>query len=161
LARTAASQYAAILVDRVLPDGDGIGLIVQLRAQAPNRDIPIIMISGDPEQGRSDVRSSRLNVLHWLGKPIAFGPLIGILKTATAVPPRQRPRILHVDDDHNVLGRVNHELSSMADVISADCAESALRMVAGERIDLVVLDVVLGQDSGLDLLPIFTTAPAG
>jgi PAS domain S-box-containing protein len=153
LARATATRYAAILVDRMLPDGDGVGLIVQLRAQVPNRNKPIIMISGDPEQGRSDVRSSRLNVLHWLSKPIAFEHLIGILKTATAMPPRQRPRILHVDDDYNVLGLVKHQLSSIADVISADCVESALRTVATERIDLVVLDIMLGQDSGLDLLP--------
>jgi PAS domain S-box-containing protein len=152
LARAGATQYAAILVDRALPDGDGIGLIVQLRAQASNRYIPIIMISGDPEQGRSDVRSSRLNVLHWLRKPIAFESLIDILRTATAEPPRRRPRILHIDDDYNVLGLVNHELGSIADVIPADCAESALRTVASEQIDLVVLDIMLGQDSGLDLL---------
>src|SRR5258705_177125 len=63
LARTDATHYAAILVDRMLPDGDGIGLIVRLRAQARTRDTPVIVISGDPEQGRSDVRSSRLHVL--------------------------------------------------------------------------------------------------
>ena len=153
IARASATEYGAILVDQTLPDGDGIGLIVQLRAQALNRARPIIMISGDPERGRSDVRSPRLNVSHWLCKPIAFGPLIDILETVTATPPRQRPRILHVDDDYNVLGLVSHELRSIADVISADCAESALRTLASERIDLVILDVTLGQDSGLDLLP--------
>jgi PAS domain S-box-containing protein len=153
LARTEATRYAAILVDRQLPDGDGIGLIVRLRSQAHTRDTPIIVISGDPEQGRSDVRSSRLNVLHWFGKPIAFKPLIEILEVATAAPPRRRPRILHVDDDYDVLAVVNHELNSMADVISADSAESALRTLATDRIDLVVLDVRLGEDSGLDLLP--------
>jgi PAS domain S-box-containing protein len=153
LARANTTHYAAILVDRQLPDGDGIGLIVRLRAQARTRDTPVIVISGDPEQGRSDVRSSRLNVLRWLGKPIAFKPLIELLKAATTLPLRRRPRILHVDDDYDMLALVNQELSSMADVISADCAESALRMLATDRIDLVVLDVTLGEDSGLDLLP--------
>jgi DNA-binding response OmpR family regulator len=153
LARTNTTRYAAILVDRQLPDGDGIGLIVRLRAQALTRDTPVIVISGDPEQGRSDVRSSRLNVLRWLGKPIAFRPLIELLKVVTALPLRRRPRILHVDDDYDVLALVNHELSSIADVISADCAESALRTLATDRIDLVVLDLRLGEDSGLDLLP--------
>jgi PAS domain S-box-containing protein len=153
LARIDATRYAAILVDRVLPDGDGIGLIVRLRAHAHARDIPILVISGDPEQGRSDVRSSRLNVLRWLGKPIAFKPLIELLKAATALPLRRRPRILHVDDDYDVLALVNQELRSMADVISADCAEAAFRTLATDRIDLVVLDVTLGENSGLDLLP--------
>jgi PAS domain S-box-containing protein len=153
LARADATRYAAILVDLQLPDGDGVGLIVRLRAQRDYRDIPIIVMSGDAEQGRGDVRSSRLNILRWLGKPIAFGPMIEILKAATALPPRERPRILHVDDDYDVLALVNHELRSMADVISADSVASARRTLATDRIDLAVIDIQLGGDSGLALLP--------
>jgi PAS domain S-box-containing protein len=153
IARTDATRYAAILVDLLLPDGDGVGLIVRLRAQTHYRDTPIIVIAGDPDQGRSDVRSSRLNVLRWLTKPIAFAPLIDILKVATAQPPRQRPRILHVDDDYDVLALVNQELRSIADVVSVDSMESARRTLATDRIDLAVLDISLGADSGLDLLP--------
>jgi PAS domain S-box-containing protein len=152
LVRADTTHYAAILVDRQLPDGDGIGLIVRLRAQVRTRDTPVIVISGDHEQGRNDVRSSRLNVLRWLGKPIAFEPLIELLKVATALPLRRRPRILHIDDDYDVLALVHQELRTMADIISADSAESALRTLATDRIDLVVLDVSLGEDSGLDLL---------
>jgi PAS domain S-box-containing protein len=153
LERTVATRYAAILVDLQLPDGDGVGLIVRLRAQMHNRYIPIIVIAGDPDRGRSDVRSSRLNVLRWLNKPIAFETLINILKHAIPAPQRQRPRILHVDDDYDVLALVNHELRSIADVISADSVESARRTLATDRIDLAVLDISLGDDSGLDLLP--------
>jgi PAS domain S-box-containing protein len=153
IARTDATRYAAILVDLQLPDGDGVGLIVRLRAQANYRDTPIIVIAGEPDQGRGDVRSSRLNVLRWLNKPIAFEPLIDVLKAAVAPPQRQRRCILHVDDDYDVLALVNHELSSIAYVISADSVESARRALAADRIDLVVLDIALGEDSGLDLLP--------
>jgi DNA-binding response OmpR family regulator len=142
-----------VLVDRQLPDGDGIGLIVRLRGQMHTRDMPIIVISGDPEQGRSDVRSSRLNVLHWLAKPIPFKPLIELLKAAAAPRLRGRPRILHVDDDYDVLALVNHELHSFADVVSADSVEVARRTLATDRFDLAVLDISLGGDSGLDLLP--------
>jgi signal transduction histidine kinase/DNA-binding response OmpR family regulator len=153
LARTNETRYAAVLVDLQLPDGDGVGLIVRLRAQAHYRDTPIIVIAGDPDQGRSDVRSSRLNVLRWLNKPIAFEPLIDILKVAITAPQRRRPRILHIDDDYDVLAMVNYELRSIADVISADSLESARRTLATDRIDLAVLDIALGEDSGLDLLP--------
>jgi PAS domain S-box-containing protein len=153
IARTDATRYAAILVDLQLPDGDGVGLIVRLRAQSNYRDTPIIVIAGDPEQGRSDVRSSRLNVLRWISKPIEFEPLIHIIKVAIAKPLRQRPRILHVDDDYDVLALVNHELRTIADVVSADSMQSARRTLTTDRIDLVVLDIALGADSGLDLLP--------
>jgi DNA-binding response OmpR family regulator len=153
LTRTQETRYAAIVVDLQLPDGDGVGLIVRLRAQAQNRDVPIIVLSGDPDQGRTDVRSSQLNVLQWLTKPIVFAPLIGSLKVATGQSARRRPRILHVDDDYDVLAMVNQELRPIADVISADSMESARRTLATDRIDLAVIDISLGEDSGLDLLP--------
>jgi PAS domain S-box-containing protein len=153
LERTDATRYAAILVDLQLPDGDGVGLIVRLRAQAHNRDVPIIVIAGDPDQGRGDVRSPRLNVFRWLSKPIELEPLVQTLKVAIAAPPRLRPRILHVDDDYDVLALVNQELRSIADVVSADSVSSARRTLVTDRIDLAVLDIALGEDSGLDLLP--------
>jgi PAS domain S-box-containing protein len=151
--RTDATRYAAVLVDLHLPDGDGVGLIVRLRAQANYRDVPIIVLAGDPDQGRSDVRSSQLNVLQWLAKPIAFEPLIHTLKSSIASPLRPRPRILHVDDDYDVLALVHQELGAIADVVSVDSVESARRTLVTDRIDLAVLDIALGQDSGLDLLP--------
>jgi DNA-binding response OmpR family regulator/two-component sensor histidine kinase len=153
LARTDATRYAAILIDLQLPDGDGVGLIVQLRAQAHYRDVPMVVIAGDPDQGRGDVRSPRLKVLRWLTKPIDFESLIQTLRDGIAAPARVRPRILHVDDDYDVLALVNQELASIADVISADSVASARRTLDTDRIDLAVLDISLGEESGLDLLP--------
>jgi DNA-binding response OmpR family regulator len=151
--RATATVYAAILVDLQLPDGDGVGLMLWLRAQAQYRNTPIIVTAGDPDRGSNDVRSSRLNVLDWLIKPIDFEHLARILKSAIASQPPERPRVLHVDDDHDVLALVTHALRATADVVSADSIESARRAVASNRIDLAVLDILLGADSGLDLLP--------
>jgi CheY-like chemotaxis protein len=111
------------------------------------------VIAGDPDRGRSDIRSSHLNVLDWLSKPLDFEHLAQVLRAALA--PRQpyRRRILHVDDDRDVLALVTHALRSTADVISADSLASARHTLATERIDAVVLDMALGAESGLDLLP--------
>jgi DNA-binding response OmpR family regulator len=153
VARTDATRYAAILVDLRLPDGDGVGLIVRLRAHPHYRDTPIIVIAGDPDQGRSDVRSSRLKILRWLTKPVSFESLFQILGAAIALQSRDRPRILHVDDDRALLALVAHEFRAIADVISADSLQSARHALATGRIDLAVLDITVGADSGLDLLP--------
>jgi PAS domain S-box-containing protein len=153
VARTDATRYAAILVDLQLPDGDGIGLIVRLRAQEHYWDTPIVVIAGDLDRGRSDVRSSRLNVLHWLSKPIGFPNLIQILGAAIAPQSQQRPRILHLDDDDDVLAMVAHQLRVVADVISADSLTSARSSLLTDRVDLAVLDIALRAESGLDLLP--------
>jgi PAS domain S-box-containing protein len=102
LVRADGTGYAAILVDLQLPDGDGISLILRLRAQAQYHDTPIIVVSVDPSQGRDDVRSSRLNVLGWLGKPVDFDHLVQVLRESIASEENKPPRILHVDVDHDV-----------------------------------------------------------
>ncbi|MEA3117690.1 MAG: hypothetical protein QOI13_960 [Paraburkholderia sp.] len=150
--RASATIYAAILVDLQLPDG-GAGLILRLPEQPQCRNTPIIVIAADPVRARNDVRLSRLNVLDWLIKPVDFERLVRILKSAIALRSRQRPRVLHVDDDHDVLALVTHALRTTADVVSADSIESARRALAVDRIDLAVLDILLGTDSGMDLLP--------
>jgi PAS domain S-box-containing protein len=83
-ARAEATDYAAILVDLQLPDGDGVGLILRLRGHARYHSTPIIVVSGDPNHGRDDSRSTSLNVLGWLKKPVDFNHLVGILKTSIA-----------------------------------------------------------------------------
>jgi PAS domain S-box-containing protein len=153
LARSSTNDYAAIMVDLRLRERDGMDLIVQIRTQMHHSETPIVVVSGDLERGRGDRRAPQLNILEWIGKPIDFERLIAILLNASSPAPRARPRILHIDDDHDTLARVAHELSTIADVISADSSESALRALAKDRIDLVVLDLLLGQHSGLDLLP--------
>jgi PAS domain S-box-containing protein len=153
IVRAAATSYAAILVDLKLPGGDGIDLILQIRANACHGDTPIIVIAGDPDRGRNDVRSSQLNVLDWLGKPLDFERLVQVLGAAFARRQPRRLRVLHVDDDQDVRALVTHALRSTADVVSADSLASARRALVTERIDVVVLDLAVGTDSGLDLLP--------
>jgi PAS domain S-box-containing protein len=153
VARTGATRYAAILVDLKLPGGDGIDLMLRIRAHPHHGDTPIIVIAGDPDRGRSDIRSSHLNVLDWLSKPLDFEHLVRVLGAALVPRQPERQRILHIDDDRDVLALVTHALCSTADVISADCLASARRVLVTERIDAVVLDIALGAESGLDLLP--------
>jgi DNA-binding response OmpR family regulator len=84
---------------------------------------------------------------------MAFKPLVEILKTQAGIAPRQRARVLHVDDDYDMLTAVAAQLRSLVEVISVDSTEKARRILTSERIDLVVLEIGLGQDSGMDLLP--------
>jgi PAS domain S-box-containing protein len=151
--RATVSDYAAFLVDLKLPDGDGVDLIIRLRAQRRYRSTPIIVISGDPNRGRDDIRSPKLNVLGWLSKPVDFDHVVGVVRTAILSDPGGRSRILHVDDDHQTLVAVTDELNAMADVVSADSLEVARSRLATNSIDLAVRDISLGSESVLDLLP--------
>jgi DNA-binding NtrC family response regulator len=81
-------------------------------------------------------------------------------------------KVLVVDDDRTVLHMVQKSLQDEAEVLTARSAEDALSMVAAERPDVVLLDIMLPGMSGLEVfkqvqaldrrLPvIFITSEAG
>lgn len=149
----AKRSYAAILVDLQLPDSDGISLIKNLRAQPQYQNTPIVVVSADPQRGRDDQRSSTLNVLDWLAKPVSTERLLAVLNRPIVRGAFVRPRILHVDDDRDVLKLVAQALSAIADVVSVESIDEARHTLDMQRFDLAVLDVGLAEGFGLDLLP--------
>ena len=147
--RATATQYHAILVDIHLPDGDGVSLIVHLRALPQYHDTPIIVVSGDPSCGRDDLRSSKLNVLDWLSKPVDLDRLVRLLAKPVVREASRRPRILHVDKDNNVA----RALGEFGDVVTVNSIEEAKRALKTGDFDLAVLDVALAKEASPDLLP--------
>ena len=136
-------------MDIQLPDGDGVSLIVRLRALPQYRDTSIIVVSGDASRGRDDLRSSKLNVLDWLNKPVDFDRLVRLLAKPVAVEANRRPRILHVDEDSDVA----RALSEIGDVVTVNSIEEARHALKAGDFDLAVLDVALAKGAGPDLLP--------
>lgn len=64
-----------------------------------------------------------------------------------------RKKILIVDDDFSfsrMLTWMTHNLGY--DAISVNCPSSALKLVSGQGVDLVLLDLSLGSESGWDIL---------
>jgi signal transduction histidine kinase len=146
-ARAVATQYRAILVDIQLPDGDGISLVVRLRELQQYRDKPIIVISGDPSRGRDDSRSSELNIVDWLSKPVDFDRLALLLTKPVMSEENRRPRILHVDEGDAVA----RALGEIGDVVKVNSIEEARSALNAADFDLAVLDVARAKAAGHDL----------
>jgi CheY-like chemotaxis protein len=76
--------------------------------------------------------------------------------THAAVPTLQTanrlPRILHLDDDHDVLDVVAATLRAYAEIVSASSIDEARRLLADTTIDLAVIDLSLAADGALDLV---------
>ncbi|ABD08797.1 PAS/PAC sensor hybrid histidine kinase [Rhodopseudomonas palustris HaA2] len=73
------------------------------------------------------------------------------------IPIDERPsvpkyRVLHLDDDPNILAAVAHALSPAAQVISVGSLQDARRILSVDPVDMVLLDISLGEHSGLELL---------
>jgi len=64
-----------------------------------------------------------------------------------------RPAILHVDDDVDVLRLFAETIDASVDLVSVESLGEARRQIGTKHFDLVVLDLALGAQSGLDLLP--------
>jgi signal transduction histidine kinase/DNA-binding response OmpR family regulator len=153
VSRVTATSYAAILVDLQLPEGDGIGLIKQLRAQPQIYNTLLVVLSADldpaPDQ---DKPATILNIVDWLDAPIDVARLVRVLDRPIARNGNTRPRILHVDSDPELLRAVSNALAAKAEVMSVDSIDNARRALAANRFDVAVLDVALAAGSGFELL---------
>ncbi|WP_456775081.1 ATP-binding protein [Bradyrhizobium sp. USDA 4369] len=152
LLRASTGRYAAVVVDLPLDDDECIDLARQIRSIPHHDKTDIIVCSDAPGGGDADASRRETSDLQWQERPIDVERLVSHL---AATPPsrRARPRILHVDGDHETLAVVARALEVVADMVSADSAEVARRILATERIDLAIVGTRLGTESGLDLLP--------
>ena len=153
VARVATTIYAAILVDLQRPDGDGISLIKQLRAQSQIYNTLLVVLSADLDPASDEKGPSAvLNIVDWLDEPIDVDRLVRVLDRAIAGNDGMRPRILHVESDGELLRVVASALGAKAEVMSVDSIDKARRALAANRFDVAVLDVALAAGSGFDLL---------
>jgi PAS domain S-box-containing protein len=67
--------------------------------------------------------------------------------------PAGEPTLLHIDDDPDVLRVVASAFEGRARVTSAQTLDDARELLGGCGFDLIILDIALGQGSGLELLP--------
>jgi PAS domain S-box-containing protein len=151
VAQARSGHYAAILVDLDLPDG-GVDLVRKLRAQPQTYRMPIVVIGPDGSWDKA-AETANLNVLDYLQKPINAEQMAKTLDRAMASSAKGRPQILHVDDDRDVLEIVAQTVGTFASVVSISSIEEARWALLTSDFDLVILDIRVGDVSGIDLLP--------
>jgi two-component system, NtrC family, sensor kinase len=168
--RIAASRRPrGIVVDGVLPGIDGATVIRSLRLDAALRDVPCVLLTGADDHGAElraldagadafvrkdediDVILARLGAA--LRRSVVTGPRDG----ASTLGPK---KILAVDDSPTYL----HELSSILredryDVVLARSGEEALELLAVERVDCILLDLLMPGIGGHETCRRIKAAP--
>lgn len=145
-------RYRLVLVDSNLPSGGGIALVRGLRQIEGMRAVPILMISADKRQGGIEVEA--LQIVDWLQKPLRLDRLVAsVRRLVDKAQQAGTPRLLHVDDDPDVLRLVATALEGQVDIVSVESLKAARAALAGAAFDLAILDLGLSDGSGLDLLP--------
>lgn len=141
-----AHWFSAIILDLRLTEAFRAEAVQAIQAEAQNS--PLIILAGDPETVKQNLPLRAL--LEWLEKPLPelFDDVPGPLST-----PAPGGRILHVEDDDDILVLVANAFGPLTEVISARNLDEGLNALRKHRLDAVILDLELGSECGLELLP--------
>jgi len=145
------SHYAAITLDLKLPDTNGLALIRQIREQPETAELPIVVVSAAMEEGRLAIKGD-FSGIEWMGKPIDQPGLLGVLDRMVSAEGSRLVRVLHVEDDSDLHQVIRAMAGDRFDfVLTTTLKEARVRLVQ-EQFDVVILDIVLSDGSGLSLV---------
>jgi DNA-binding response OmpR family regulator len=142
---TKNEEFVGMTIDLMLPDGNGVDLIDELRVAG--RDLPIVVVSAVANEGH--LQGEALCVLDWLAKPLDGARLQAALQGFHGP---EVPRLLHVEDDDDVRRIVAAILGEHAHISAASTLRQARQLLHSERFDLAIIDMALPDGNGLDLV---------
>lgn len=147
-------EYQALLLDLILPDQDGIAFIRELRQSEKNRHLQIIVLSVIAKTGQALLNGDALSVVDWLEKPIDFNQLMLAIHRLKTRKPDKIPKILHIEDNIDTQHIVGTLLENEASIVTANSLEQARSLLGSQDFDLIILDLLLPDGNGVDILPL-------
>lgn len=155
-AALARTTFDALLVDLNLPEEGGLAFARAARQGPPPFLAPIIVVSTG-EAGDENAPSA-LDVIDWIEKPGDVTRLTDALRRALARTGRERPTVLHLDDDEDLLQVVAAALEPETRMVKVNDLASARAILEKMSPDAAILDLRLAEGSGLDLIPFLVDA---
>ncbi len=145
-------RYRAITLDLLLSEESGFDVLREIRKNPETRELPVVVVSAIAKEGRQELEGRALNVLDWLDKPIDLDRLRHAIHQAMRDRgPSPRP-ILHVEDDLDLRIVVASSLEGLAPIVQAGSLRQARAWLQTQAPSLILLDLVLPDGNGLDLL---------
>lgn len=150
----ATESFAAMTLDIGLPDIDGREFLQELRANPATRNLCIVVVSGHLRASPRPDTGDGLGVVDWITKPIDQNRLLNAVQNGTRDTTHNKSRVLHVEDDQDLCQVVASLCEEVAEFDSAASFEVAAQLLSTRHYDLVILDIILPDRSGWDLLPL-------
>jgi DNA-binding response OmpR family regulator len=145
--------YAGMTLDIVLPDMSGVDFFKEIRTNPRTQLLPIIIISAKAAETVEKINGTAINVVDWLDKPVDDERIANAIRAAIAMGARSGQRILHIEDDQDLVQVVARQVGSDVSFVSAGSVAAARQLLGRERFDLVILDLLLPDGHGEELLP--------
>ena len=150
---------AAIILDILLPDFDGWEVLQRLKGAEATRDIPVIVVSvvDDAPLGFA------LGAVDYFVKPVAREALLGSLGLLTFTTKVQTRVVTALVIDADPAAGASYRAQLEPDgfrVVVADSGEAGMQRARDERPDLILLDLILPDTDGPDLVARLKADPA-
>jgi CheY-like chemotaxis protein/signal transduction histidine kinase len=140
---------SAITLDLSLPDMDGWHILNRLKSDLATRHIPVFVISARDEPQNA----LRMGALRFLTKPINEPQIRGIFEKASEMEATKAKKLLVIEDDEQQRNSIRDLVGNeTAHVVEASDGSTALERLRHETVDCVVLDLMLPDMSGFDLI---------
>jgi CheY-like chemotaxis protein len=140
---------AAITLDLSLPDMDGWHILNRLKSDLATRHIPVFVISA-----REEPRNAlRMGALRFLTKPIDESQIRQIFEKASEMDATTAKKLLLIEDDEIQRSSIRDLIGNQtAHIVEAQDGGGALERLRNEPVDCVVLDLMLPDMSGFELI---------
>ncbi|MCC6552801.1 MAG: response regulator [Polyangiaceae bacterium] len=161
-ARRALAQttFSLVILDVILPDGDGIDLLHEIKMGPITKGTPVILLSTEVEV-HDRIRGLSKGADDYIGKPYDAAYLIDRIRRLTAIretlgPPRcwrgvGGQRVLAVDDSPTFGSALATQLRlDRHEVVLARSGEEALAFLEIETVDCITMDILMPGMDGLE-----------
>jgi CheY-like chemotaxis protein len=149
LAKLKSCNYAAVLLNLILPDAGGWEILHAIRTDGPNQNMPVIVVTVVAEKSVS----RGFPVQDYLVKPVKAEALMNSLRAAAVLPRPLSRRILVVDDDTRTLKLSKIALEAAGyEVVCHTEAANALEETRRAKFAAVVLDLLMPHMDGFQFL---------
>ena len=139
----------AVLLDLSLPDITGWKVLDRLKNDLKTRHIPVFIISANEEPENA----LKQGALRFLTKPVAPPDVEEIFAKVRQMDETDAKQLLVIEDDENQRNSIRELIGNeTAHLTDAATAEQALQQMDNQRFDCVVLDLMLPDMSGFELI---------
>ncbi len=144
-ATLAGTAVDLVVLDVVLPDGDGVDLLAELRSAGATEAIPVMLLSSEAEVSHR-IRGLTRGANEYVGKP--YDRAYVIARASALVPAEQDRRgtdmVLVVDDSLTYRNEVCERLEAAGyRTVAANDGEEGLRRAEELRPDAIIVDGVM------------------
>ncbi|WP_251977369.1 ATP-binding protein [Salinicola avicenniae] len=154
-------SFDALTLDLLLPDGNGLTLLQQLRDRPQTQDLPVLVVSARADEGRLEI-GGELRAVDWLSKPFDERRLALALASSQQLQP-QRERVMHVGDDAELARHVGAQIAQSMTLDVAHSLQEARYLLDSNDYGLISLDLTATRGPGWEIIPLLSqlaTQPA-